>query len=225
MRKLWALAIAGLLVAPAYATVYNDATGDLHASLSGHTHLDFSSLEITDDGVANITFKFTLVGNPVATDWGKYGLIFDTVPGGDTAANGNGWGRPYSMTSGADKWIGSWVDGTMGAQVWGYAGTWSMLGQSPALITVPTKTTSTITFSATLASLGLAPGSIFQFDAMSSGGGGADGAIDDLGNPNVQVAGWGDASTAIPLTYQVTPEPASLVLLVLGGAALLRRRS
>jgi MYXO-CTERM domain-containing protein len=230
MRKLLALVVTGLLVAPASATIYNDATGDLHdgtgggANFSGFTHLDIASLEITDDGASTINFTFTLVGDPTATDWGKYCLIFDTVPGGDLF--GNGWGRPFGMPSGADKWIGSWVDSGNGAQVWSWDGAaWVMDGQSPSLITVPTKNSSQVMFSTTLAALGLSPGDSFAFDAISTASGDGDGAVDSLGNPFPQITDWGQTSTAVPQTYTVTPEPAALALLAIGGAALLRRRS
>ena len=44
-------------------------------------------LEITDDGT-DIMFKISLTGDPVATDWGKYLVAIDSVPGGDSAGNG-----------------------------------------------------------------------------------------------------------------------------------------
>lgn len=233
MRKLMALVVTGLLVAPASATIYTDATGDLHdgtgggANFSGFTHLDIASLEITDDGASTINFKFNLVGDILATNWGKYCLILDSAPGGDLF--GNGWGRPFGMPSGADGWVGSWVDGGDGAETYQWDGaswirnnaTWS----PPSDISVSSKTQFSVTLTTTLASLGLVPGQSFEFDAIATAGGGTDGAVDSLGNPFPQITDWGQTSTAVPQTYRVTPEPASLALLMLGGAALLRRRA
>jgi hypothetical protein len=129
----------------------------------------------------DISFSFTLDGDILATDWGKYMVIMDTAPGGDVA--GNGWGRPISMTSGADYWFGSWVDSGNGVELYDYSGAWNKSG-TPSIAT----TQFTVTLSAPLADLGLSIGDTFEFDAFTSGGGGGDGAVDSLGNPNQQMA-------------------------------------
>jgi hypothetical protein len=85
---------------------------------------------------------------------------------------------------------------------------------------------SEITYTLSLATLGLNVGDTFYFDAYSSGGGGGDGAVDALANPNISVNSWGDTYTSggsNPIfSYTVVPAPG--VIALAGVAGLLRRR-
>ncbi len=214
MKKVLMLSLMLIWAVPASATMnYVDATGE---TISADI-VDIASVEVSNTAT-DVSFAITLVGDITApNDWGKYLVAIDTVPGGDTV--GNGWGRPISMPSGMDYWIGSWVDGVATAQLWDYDGAVWNGPAAPAIAT----TTSTVTITTSLASLGLTAGDSFDFDVLTSGGGGGDGAIDSLGNPNQQVANWGDQSDVVPQTY-VTPEPATIGLLAIGGVLALRRR-
>jgi len=169
-----------------------------------------------------------LVGDIVATDWGKYMVGIDSKSGGDTA--GNGWARPISMSSGMDYWLGGWADSGNGLELRNWTGSaWNLqsatYNPNPDNITVA-KTTNSITYTANFAGMGLAIGNTFQFDVYTSGGGGGDGAIDALGNPNQTVADWGNSydSGSLVVSYTLVPEPAALALLGMGAAMLLRRR-
>lgn len=217
----------GLAASSAKASIYNDSTGDI---LPTNAILDITSAEVTDDGTS-INFKINLNGDPVATDWGKYMVMIDTVPGGDNA--GNGWARPIAWgqggaSPGADYWLGSWADSGNGAETYNYSGSWSL--QDATYNAAPnnqiniSKDTSSVTLTLPLARLGLGAGQTFFFDIFTSGGDGGDGAVDSLGNPAQQIADWGDSSNAHPLSYTTTPEPASLALLGLGGLWFIRRR-
>jgi len=223
MKKILVL-VAFAAVVSANATVYTDSTGDVIVPGSPFPHLDIAGMEITNT-LSSITFKFNLVGDPVATDWGKYMVIIDSVAGGDTA--GNGWARPISMASGADSWLGSWVDGGNGLENRSWNGaSWFLAGatynSTPGLSI--SKDSSSVSLNVLLSDLGLNVGDTFQFDAFSSGGGGGDGAVDSLGNPNPQISDWGQASEARNQRYTVVPEPASMTALALGALALIRRR-
>ena len=93
-------------------------------------------------------------------------LMYRSVVGGDTA--GNGWGRPISMSSGMDYWIGSWVDSGGGDQTWDWDGAvWNQVASG-----VPAVTTSSVMLTTSLASLGLSISDTFVFDVFTTGGGG-----------------------------------------------------
>lgn len=226
MKKLMAAMIIAIAAMPTSASMlYQDSVGDVFTGAGGGI-LDIVSLEVNNDAT-NISFKFTLAGDVVATDWGKYMVILDTVPGGDSVSNG--WVRPISMTSGADYWIGSWVDSGNGAELYNYSGSWS---RTEATYDPPpnndisiSKSGNTVTITTLLSNMGLSAGDIVLLDAFTSGGGGGDGAIDSLGNPNQQVSDWSQPSNAHPVTYQVKiPEPSTMALIGLGALALIRRR-
>lgn len=216
--------------APAQAITINDATGEVVVPGSPFPHLDISSVQVTNTAT-DLVFKINLVGDPVATDWGKYMVGIDSVAGGDTA--GNGWGRPISMSTGMDYWVGSWVDSGNGMEVRNWDGAaWQLYAATynpvPPLA-VPTKDSSSVTLTVPLSYLGLNVGDIFFFDVYSSGGGGGDSATDALGNPNPSINDWGGPYDTGSMfnTYLVVPEPASLALVSLAGLAVLgvaRRR-
>jgi hypothetical protein len=216
---------ANLQAAQGTSSPYTDAAGDIDPGIAtaGGT-LDILGMEVTNNAT-DITFTLTVNGNVSTTDWGKFMIGFAT--GGTGTATGNGWGRPINLSSpvgGMDYWIGSWVDGGGGAQLWGYNGSsWNEI-VAPAF-SFTGGATSTLTYTASLASLGLAVDNTFYFDAYSSGGGGGDSAVDALANPNVSITNWGQTYTSSTTgdsglglnSYQVVPEPSTVALLTLGA--------
>lgn len=228
-RNLIAAALVAGLAGVANGATYNDAIGDEFTGAGGGI-LDIVSMDVTNDATS-ISFTFTLSGDIAATNWGKYMVIIDSTAGGDTA--GNGWGRPISMASGADIWLGGWADGGPGDGVenrgWNGAA-WQLNGATyngtPGLTVV--KTTNTITYSVLLADVGLSVGQVILFDGFSSGGGSGDGAIDSAANPDFSVFGWGDAYTAggsnPVLTYTLVPTPGAAGLVGVAGLVAMRRR-
>lgn len=220
------LSVFLLSIAPAKAVVYNDAVGD--EAFAPLPHLDIVSVEVMNDA-NDIMFTINLSGDPIATDWGKYLIALDSVAGGDTA--GNGWGRPISMSSGMDYFIGSWVDWDDGAEIYSWDGAqWNLdeglYGPSgvPVNLQYPAKTTSSVTLSTTLASLGLGTGDTFVFDVWTTGGGGTDSAIDALSDPSTTIANWDDPyNSTSELSYTVAvpvPEPATLSLFLISFGAM-----
>ncbi|MBN8544567.1 MAG: T9SS type A sorting domain-containing protein [Ignavibacteria bacterium] len=174
---------------------YNDATGDIDPGIAtGGGTLDLVKMEVSNTST-DILFKLTVNGNLTTTDWGKFMMGIST---GSTASTntGNGWGRPINLNSdlgGMDYWIGTWVDGGGGGQLWNYTGGgWA----GPTAPSGYTFSGSTINITVTAASLGLNAGDLLYFDAYSSGGGGSDGAVDALAKPTVSIVGWGDSYTS-----------------------------
>jgi hypothetical protein len=230
-RNLFLLAIVACS-STAYGATYADAVGDTFTGAGGGI-LDIVSLEVTNDAT-DLSFTFTVVGDVIATDWGKYMIGIDTGAGGDTA--GNGWNRPITMNpAGMDYWIGSWTDWGNGAELYTYGGSWSL---SEATYNAPPnndisfgKTTNTVTVTIPLANLGLGVGDSFAFDAYSSGGGGGDGAVDALSSNSQSITDWGNSFNSPGdsglRVYTVVPEPMTLGLFGLGtlmmGLACRRR--
>ena len=188
--------------------LYTDTTGDVFTT-AGSGILDITSVEVSHS-TTDLLFKITVAGNPSSPDWGKYMIGFDTAPGGSTTSNG--WGRPISMSSGMDHWVGTWVDGGNGGEVWTWTGTaWNRqsatYGENPDNIGV-TKDTTTVYIQFGFSGLGLSLGDSFSFDVYASGGGGGDSAIDSLANPNQTISDWGQAydSGSILVEYTLTED-------------------
>ena len=241
-NTLLTVAAAALFVLPANLQAaqgtnspYTDPAGDIGTGIAtaGGT-LDILGMEVTNNAT-DITFKLTVNGN-VSTntggvDWGKF--MIGIATGGTGTTNGNGWNRPINLSSpigGMDYWIGSWVDSGGGAELYSYGSVWSLSGATynsnfPGSFSFAGGATSTVTYTATLASMGLAVNDVFYYDAYSSGGGGGDSAIDALANPNVSITGWGGPYTSSTTgqsgpglnSYQVVPEPSTVALLTLSA--------
>lgn len=209
----------------ASAVVIPDATGE---EFSNNSHLDISSVEVTNNA-SDITFKINLVGNPIATNWGKYMIGIDSVAGG--ATSGNGWGRPISMSSGMDYWIGSWADSGTGQEVYHFGGAnWvkdRTTYDGDIRLPQPVVTSDSVSLTVPLSLLDLADGQEIKFDVYSSGGGGGDSANDASSNPNRSVSDWPgpyDSGEIVSLYSVVVPEPGSLALVAIAAAGMLARR-
>lgn len=198
---------------------FNDATNDIAPGIAtaGGT-LDIVSMEVSDTA-SDVVFKLTVNGNVSTTDWAKFmiGIANQKTPGTQT---GNGWGRPINLnaggTNGMTHWVGSWVDGGNGAQLWTYGGvSWSETlatysGNFPGF-SVAAGSQSTITYNVPKSSLDVTLGDTIVFDAYASGGDGT-GAMDALANPEITVSTWNGSytSTATNTTRSytlVTPSP------------------
>ena len=225
VNGLMAAALIG--AAPVMAITYNDSTGDIDAGIAtGGGTLDIVSMEVANT-LVDITFTLTVNGSITATDWGNFMIGIATPTAGGTPT-GNAWNRPIELSSAngyMNYWIGSWVNGGGGSQLWDHDGvSWN----GPAALAgyaLLDGAQSTITYTLTLASLGLGIGDTIYFDAYSSGGGGTDSAVDALSNPNVSITAWdqaytSDAATTGISSYTVVPEPTSVALFGMGALLL-----
>lgn len=223
MKKVALLVAATSLTASAFAVTYTDSTSDIVGTFAGFDHLNIASMDVTNDATS-ISFTFNLVGSIQTTSWGKYCVFVDTASGGDTA--GNGWGRPVGMAAGAERWLGSWVDGGGGFENRGYSGSWNLLGatynSTPGMS--QTISANSVTLKLNLSDLGASIGQTICFDGITTAGGGNDGAVDSLSNANPNIANWSDYSQVGCKTYTIVPEPATMAGLALGVAFLIRRK-
>jgi hypothetical protein len=174
-------------------------------------------------------------GNIGSTDWGKFMIGIANNKGYGTSSS-DGWGRPITMSAngGMTNWIGSWVDGGGGAENRSNQTSWGLTGATYngnfGGFSLSAGAQSTITFTVSIASLGMSIGDTFSFDAYSSGGGDGDSAVDALANPNVAITSWGQAydsgaSNSFSYTLGAVPAPGAIALLGVAGLLGRRRRA
>lgn len=191
---------------------YSDSTFDLFDN--GFANLDITGVSITNDAT-NLSIAVT---TREFANWTKYLIFLNTADGGTGT---NGWGRPVDL-SGAqiDYYIGSWVDAPSdNAQFWSYGSQWN-LGSTLS----NSVSGNTVTWTVSLASLGLGIGSTFTFDVATSGGGN-DPGVDHLSRMDPATPGWGTASVAGAfLSYTVVPAPGALALVAAAGLLGASRR-
>ena len=215
--------------------VYNDATGDINPNIAtGNGTLDLVRMEVSHTAT-DLVFALTVNGNVASTDWGKFMIGISNGSAGNTSVNGNGWGRPINMgspTGGMTNWIGSWVDSGGGAENYSWApSSWGLVGATYnsnfGSFAISSGAQSTITYTVSMASLGLAEGNTFYFDAYSSGGSSTDSAVDALANPNYAISSWGgpytSSSTTGIFSYTI-PAPGAIALLGVAGLVGARKR-
>jgi len=209
---------------------YSDSANDIASGIAtADGTLDILGMEVSHTAT-DVIFSMTVNGNVNTTNWGKFMVGIATGNGASTTS-GNGWGRPINMDApngGMNIWLGSWVDGGGGAEFRTFDGNWNLSGATyngnfPGSYSF---SGNTITWTLSMAAMGVGMGDTFYFDAYSSGGGGGDGAIDALANPNVSVQNWGDSYTSNVtngiFSYTI-PAPGALALLGLAGVAAGRR--
>ena len=223
------------------SATYLDATGDIASGIAtGGGTLDLVSMEVSNTAT-DVIFKLTVNGSVSSTNWGKFMIGISTGAG---TTSGNGWGRPINMTSngGMTRWVGSWVDSGGGAEFHAYgSGAWAQTGSTynqplpfPGSFSFTSGAQSTLTYTVSMASLGVSNGSTIYFDAYSSGGGGGDSAVDALSRSDASISSWGGpfttsgiasgtaASTAGGAFAYTIPAPGALALL--GAATLVGSR-
>ncbi len=197
--KKWCLGLCACAWATlvSAATTFNDSTGDIDPSVgSGSGALDIVSVEVSHTAT-DIVFALTVDGDIGLTDFGKYAIGIAT--GGTGTSIGNGWNRPIYLDSpigGMNVWIGSWVDGGGGAELYSYDGTnWNGPGVLTDFSFTP-GTQSRVSFTVAQADLGVSSGDMFYYDVYASGGMPSDSAVDALSNPDISITAWDQSYTS-----------------------------
>ena len=213
-------------------TTFNDAINDIAPGIStGNGTLDLVKMEVSNTAT-DVVFQLTVNGNIGSTDWGKFMIGIANNKGYGTSSS-DGWARPITMSAngGMTNWIGSWVDGGGGAENRSNQTSWGLTGATYngnfGGFSLSAGAQSTITFTVSIASLGMSIGDTFSFDAYSSGGGGGDSAVDALANPNVSITSWGqpyDSGASNSFSYTLSAVPAPGAIALIGVAGLLGRR-
>jgi hypothetical protein len=216
-------------------TTFNDAINDIDPGIAtGSGTLDLVKMEVSNTD-SDVMFKLTVNGNIGSTDWGKFMIGIANHKGYGTSSS-DGWARPITMSAngGMTNWIGSWVDGGGGAENRSNQTSWGLTGATYngnfGGFSLSAGAQSTITFTVSIASLGMSIGDTFSFDAYSSGGGGGDSAVDALANPNVAITSWGQpydsgASNSFSYTLGAVPAPGAIALIGVAGLMGRRRRA
>jgi hypothetical protein len=213
-------------------TTFNDAINDIDPGISTASGtLDLVKMEVSNTN-SDVMFKLTVNGNIGSTDWGKFMIGIANNKGYGTSSS-DGWGRPITMSAngGMTNWIGSWVDGGGGAENRSNQTSWGLTGATYngnfGGFSLSAGAQSTITFTVSIASLGMSIGDTFSFDAYSSGGNNGDSAVDALANPNVAITSWGqpyDSGASNSFSYTLSAVPAPGAIALMGVAGLLGRR-
>ena len=194
---------------------YNDAAYDLFDN--SFDNLDITSVNVSDNG-SNVTFSVTTRGYQ---SWTKYMIFISTGSGGTTS---NAWSRPVDLNGqNIQRFIGSWVDQPSGnSQFVNFSnGGWDWGGASTFSNSV---LGNTVSWTVSMASLGLSAGGTMLFDVATSGGGN-DPGVDHLSRSTAATPGWGTASVAGNfLSYTATPAPGAIALLGVAGLVGSRRR-
>jgi len=182
------------------ARVYTDQSSDLFDN--GLANLDIISVEVTNDS-SNVTFTVTTRG---FSDWTKYLIGIRTAAASGGSTTGNLWGRNNTYAEGIDYQIASWVDGGGGLGFSRYvSGSWSSV--SGASLDLTQIGSNKVSWTVSVASLGLTLGDTFKFDVGTTGGGGGDPFVDLASRTDAATSGWSVASTSGHLLSYTTIDP------------------
>jgi hypothetical protein len=194
------LGLVSFLNFSAQARVYSDASSDLFDN--GFANLDITSVEVTNDA-SNLTFTVTVRG---FSYWTKYLIGIRTAVAASSSTTGNLWGRNNTYAEGINFQIASWVDNGGGVGFSQYASN-AWASTSGASIDLTQIVSNKVSWTVSLASLGLSLGDTFKFDVGTTGGGGGDPFVDVASRGDASTSGWGNASTGGALISYTTIDP------------------
>ena len=229
MKSTIVCAVLAAAAGLASADVYSDSTGEIFDL--GFTHLDISSVSITNDADF-LYISVQTTGDLDAVNWGKYAVGINN--GKDASSAGNAWGRNIDWNGQTiTHWSATWADdggSGAGGEVYNFDGAnWVLQGATyngdPNIMGDDSQHASGVQMWAlSLATLNLVVGDTFTFDIISTGGG-ADPGVDHLSRADQATPFWDTTSVAGEFfSYTVVPAPGVLALAGMGGLVAARRR-
>ncbi|MCA9288647.1 MAG: hypothetical protein KDA05_08680 [Phycisphaerales bacterium] len=195
----------------------------------GFHHLDIVAAEVENESGA-FNFDIVVDADIAATNWGKFLIFLDTVPGGRTD---NPWGRAITSGAEADFYIGGWADGGGGAELYRATPTgWEFVSNaSPgnaAGLHVRLTNASAGVYHVGVGDHAIgnpAVGSHIYLDVATTGGTGGDPGVDHLSLGSIATPNWQTGSMSGDfLEYEVEPAPGSIAVLGIAGLMAGRRR-
>lgn len=220
---LGVLALVALPMRGSSQVTYTDvgAPGDFTGGVGS---LNISTVVVNNDA-NNLYVTVNLLGDPTTTSWANYlvGISEDLYGGAGGNFANSSYGAPIQMSvGGLDYVVAGYPDHGSGQLFSWSASSWSSTGAPTS-----SETSSSVTLTASLASLGLSGGSTFTFDVWSQSSGNS--VLAALSDGVGVTRSWNNTpfdTGANALSYTVTnvPEPTSLTLLGLGSLLLIVRR-
>ena len=193
----------------------------------GFHHLDIVAAEVENESGA-FNFDIVVDADIAATNWGKFLIFLDTVPGGRTD---NPWGRAITSGAEADFYIGGWADGGGGAEIYQVVGgAWTLIGATystfpGAGVDLTNAAGGLWNVSVNESVFGVTPGQIIGLDMVITAGGTTDPGVDHLSLGTIATPDWNTPSVGGAfLDYEVEPAPGSIAVLGIAGLLAGRRR-
>jgi len=211
-------------------STYVDASGDICDS--NLSNIDILNATFNNDAT-NLYLSVAVNADVATADWGKYLVFIDSTPsiGALSGLNGNDpsnnpWNRRVGSPAGMDAFIGSWIDDDAENLNYTFDGSdWNQ--NESGMPDLSQAASGIVSWTFSLASLGLSQGDTFYFDVATTGRSSNDPAIDFLSTDVIQ-PGWSDNSVSgLNLTYTVassTAVPGISGLAALAGCGLAGRR-